>query len=47
MSLLADTRYADPRSSGGVKHSWASTFRESGRTALEFYTQIKAIYRGI
>jgi acyl-CoA reductase-like NAD-dependent aldehyde dehydrogenase len=31
---------------GGVKRSSTSTFRESGRTALEFYTQIKTIYRG-
>jgi alpha-ketoglutaric semialdehyde dehydrogenase len=32
---------------GGVKRSSTSTFRESGRTGLEFYTQIKTIYRGI
>lgn len=31
---------------GGLKHSSTSTFRESGRTGLEFYTQIKTIYRG-
>jgi alpha-ketoglutaric semialdehyde dehydrogenase len=31
---------------GGVKRSSTSTFRESGRTGLEFYTQIKTIYRG-
>jgi acyl-CoA reductase-like NAD-dependent aldehyde dehydrogenase len=32
---------------GGVKRSSTSTFRKSGRTGLEFYTQIKTIYRGI
>jgi len=32
---------------GGIKRSSTSTFRESGRTGLEFYTQIKTIYRGI
>lgn len=32
---------------GGVKRSSTSTFRESGRAGLEFYTQIKTIYRGI
>jgi aldehyde dehydrogenase (NAD+) len=31
---------------GGLKRSSTSTFRESGRGALEFYTQIKTIYRG-
>lgn len=31
---------------GGVKRSSTSTFRESGRVGLEFYTQIKTIYRG-
>ncbi len=31
---------------GGQKRSSTSTFRESGRTGLEFYTQIKTIYRG-
>jgi alpha-ketoglutaric semialdehyde dehydrogenase len=31
---------------GGVKRSSTSTFRESGRAGLEFYTQIKTIYRG-
>ena len=31
---------------GGLKRSSTSTFRESGRTGLEFYTQIKTIYRG-
>ncbi|SSW69608.1 aldehyde dehydrogenase family protein [Achromobacter agilis] len=30
---------------GGLKHSSTSTFRESGRAGLEFYTQIKTIYR--
>lgn len=30
---------------GGLKHSSASTFRESGRAGLEFYTQIKTVYR--
>jgi alpha-ketoglutaric semialdehyde dehydrogenase len=32
---------------GGLKRSSTSTFRESGRAGLEFYTQIKTIYRGI
>ncbi|KAF1045917.1 aldehyde dehydrogenase family protein [Xylophilus sp.] len=31
---------------GGLKRSSVSTFRESGRTGLEFYTQIKTVYRG-
>ncbi|MEH2470999.1 acyl-CoA reductase-like NAD-dependent aldehyde dehydrogenase [Nitrobacteraceae bacterium AZCC 2161] len=31
---------------GGFKRSSTSTFRESGRTGLEFYTQIKTVYRG-
>jgi aldehyde dehydrogenase (NAD+) len=31
---------------GGIKRSSTSTFRESGRAGLEFYTQIKTIYRG-
>ena len=31
---------------GGLKRSSTSTFRESGRTGLEFYTQIKTIYLG-
>jgi aldehyde dehydrogenase (NAD+) len=31
---------------GGVKRSSTSTFRESGRTGLEFYTQVKTVYRG-
>ncbi len=30
---------------GGLKHSSSSTFRESGRAGLEFYTQIKTVYR--
>lgn len=32
---------------GGLKQSSTSTFRESGRAGLEFYTQIKTVYRGI
>jgi aldehyde dehydrogenase (NAD+) len=32
---------------GGLKRSSTSTFRESGRAGLEFYTQIKTVYRGI
>lgn len=31
---------------GGLKSSSTSTFRESGRTGLEFTTQIKTVYRG-
>ena len=31
---------------GGLKRSSTSTFREFGRTGLEFYTQIKTVYRG-
>jgi alpha-ketoglutaric semialdehyde dehydrogenase len=31
---------------GGLKRSSTSTFRESGRGALEFFTQIKTVYRG-
>ncbi|WP_198971372.1 aldehyde dehydrogenase family protein [Xylophilus sp. ASV27] len=31
---------------GGLKCSSTSTFRESGRGGLEFYTQIKTVYRG-
>jgi len=30
---------------GGLKRSSTSTFRESGRVGLEFYTQVKTIYR--
>ncbi len=30
---------------GGLKSSSTSTFRESGRVGLEFYTQIKTVYR--
>jgi aldehyde dehydrogenase (NAD+) len=32
---------------GGLKRSSTSTFRESGRGALEFYTQIKTVYQGV
>jgi aldehyde dehydrogenase (NAD+) len=32
---------------GGLKRSSTSTFRESGRGALEFYTQIKTVYQGL
>lgn len=32
---------------GGLKRSSTSTFRESGRVGLEFYTQIKTVYRGV
>jgi acyl-CoA reductase-like NAD-dependent aldehyde dehydrogenase len=32
---------------GGVKMSSTSTFRESGRVGLEFFTQTKTIYRGL
>ncbi len=32
---------------GGVKWSSTSTFRESGRAALEFFTQVKTVYRGV
>jgi acyl-CoA reductase-like NAD-dependent aldehyde dehydrogenase len=32
---------------GGLKRSSSSTFRESGRVGLEFYTQIKTVYRGV
>ncbi len=31
---------------GGIKQSSTSTFRESGRAGLEFFTQIKTVYRG-
>ncbi len=31
---------------GGVKSSSTSTFRESGRAGLEFYTQTKIVYQG-
>jgi aldehyde dehydrogenase (NAD+) len=31
---------------GGLKRSSTSTFREAGRTGLEFYSQIKTVYRG-
>lgn len=32
---------------GGLKNSSTSTFRESGRAGLEFFTHIKTVYRGI
>ncbi len=32
---------------GGLKNSSTSTFRESGRAGLEFFTQVKTVYRGI
>jgi alpha-ketoglutaric semialdehyde dehydrogenase len=32
---------------GGLKRSSSATFRESGRTGLEFYTQVKTVYQGI
>ena len=32
---------------GGIKRSSTSTFRESGRAGLDFYTQIKTVYRGV
>lgn len=32
---------------GGIKQSSTSTFRESGRAGLEFFTQIKTVYRGV
>lgn len=31
---------------GGIKQSSTSTFRESGRAGLEFFTQIKTVYLG-
>jgi aldehyde dehydrogenase (NAD+) len=31
---------------GGLKKSSTSTFRESGRTGLEFFTQVKTVYVG-
>ncbi|HEX2651102.1 MAG TPA: aldehyde dehydrogenase family protein [Burkholderiales bacterium] len=31
---------------GGVKRSSTSTFRESGRVGLEFFTQVKTVYQG-
>lgn len=31
---------------GGVKRSSTSTFRESGRAGLDFFTQVKTVYRG-
>lgn len=32
---------------GGLKQSSTATFRESGRDGLEFYLQIKTVYRGV
>ncbi|SDJ78021.1 aldehyde dehydrogenase family protein [Paenibacillus naphthalenovorans] len=32
---------------GGLKMSSTATYRESGRGALEFYTQIKSVYHGV
>ncbi|AJC21648.1 aldehyde dehydrogenase family protein [Pandoraea pulmonicola] len=32
---------------GGIKQSSTATFRESGRDGLEFYQQIKTVYRGV
>ncbi|MDP4302437.1 aldehyde dehydrogenase family protein [Leptothrix discophora] len=32
---------------GGVRNSSTSTFRESGRAGLEFFTQVKTVYRGV
>ncbi|MCT9813262.1 aldehyde dehydrogenase family protein [Acidovorax sp. Be4] len=32
---------------GGIKNSSTSTFRESGRAGLDFFTQIKTVYRGV
>jgi aldehyde dehydrogenase (NAD+) len=32
---------------GGIKHSSTSTFRESGRAGLEFFTQTRMVYRGV
>jgi acyl-CoA reductase-like NAD-dependent aldehyde dehydrogenase len=32
---------------GGVKMSSTATYRESGRGALDFYTQIKTVYQGV
>jgi len=32
---------------GGFKQSSTSTFRESGRAGLDFYTRLKTVYRGI
>lgn len=32
---------------GGVKMSSTATYRESGRAALEFYTQVKTVYHGV
>ncbi|CAM5182850.1 Succinate-semialdehyde dehydrogenase/glutarate-semialdehyde dehydrogenase OS=Castellaniella defragrans OX=75697 GN=HNR28_001799 PE=3 SV=1 [Castellaniella defragrans] len=32
---------------GGLKRSSTATFRESGRAGLEFFVQIKTVYRGV
>jgi acyl-CoA reductase-like NAD-dependent aldehyde dehydrogenase len=32
---------------GGMKMSSTATYRESGRAALDFYTQIKTVYHGV
>lgn len=32
---------------GGLKNSSTSTFRESGRAGLDFFTQVKTVYRGV
>lgn len=32
---------------GGLKNSSTSTFRESGRAGLDFFTQTKIVYRGV
>jgi acyl-CoA reductase-like NAD-dependent aldehyde dehydrogenase len=32
---------------GGIKMSSTATYRESGRAALDFYTQIKTVYHGV
>lgn len=32
---------------GGVKRSSTATFRESGRAGLEFFVQVKTVYRGV
>jgi aldehyde dehydrogenase (NAD+) len=31
---------------GGFKHSSANTFKEQGRSAVEFYTRLKTVYVG-
>ena len=32
---------------GGIKRSSTATFRESGRVGLEFFVQVKTVYRGV